>query len=54
MGQRGLAQAGQILDQQMSPRQQCDKRQPHLQRLAQQQGIDLLLRLLQRLQRDIG
>ncbi len=54
MRQRGLAQSGQILDQQMSAGQQCDKRHAHLLRLAQDQRIDLLLGLHERLAQRIG
>ncbi|MCW0465943.1 hypothetical protein NB705_003016 [Xanthomonas sacchari] len=54
MRQRGLAQAGQILDQQMSAGQQGDKRHAHLLRLAQDQRIDLLLGARERLAQRIG
>ncbi len=41
--QRGLAEARQVLDQQVAVGQQRDEGQPHLVRLAQQQAVDLRL-----------
>jgi len=54
MRQRGLAEAGQILDQQVAVGEQSDERQPHLVRLAEYQRVDLRLRLSQRLPQIVG
>lgn len=54
MGQRGLAQAGQVLDQQMAIGQQRDEGQAHLARLAKHQSIDLRLGLLQSRRQGLG
>ncbi len=52
--QRGLAEAGQILDQQMSAGQQAGERHIHLSRLAQHQSIHLCDGIGQRLTMMIG
>ena len=44
MRERGLAQARQVLDQQVAAGQQRHERQPHFLRLAQHQRVDLRLR----------
>ena len=41
MRKRGLAQARQVLDQQVAVGQQRDERQPHFLRLAEHQRVDL-------------
>ena len=43
MRQRGLAEAGQVLDQQVAVGEQGDEGKPHLLRLAQHQRVDLRL-----------
>ena len=47
MRQRGLAEAGQVLDQQVAIGEQGDEGQPHLLRLAQHQCVDLRLGIAQ-------
>jgi|GEM_PF-3732752 len=54
MGQRGLAQAWQIFDEQMATGQQGDESQPDFRHLAEHQGIDLILCLPQGLAQLIG
>jgi len=54
VGQRGLAEAGQVLDQQMSTGQQRDEGEPHFRNLAQHQRVDLILGLPQGLAQLIG
>ncbi len=54
MRQRGLAQTGQVLDQQVAVGEQGDEGQPHLQRLAQHQRVDLRLRVAQGVAQRIG
>ncbi len=54
MRQRGLAQAGQIFDQQVAAGQQCDERQPDFRHLAQYQCVHLILCLPQGLTQLIG
>ena len=47
MRQRGLAEAGQVLDQQVAIGEQGNEGQPHLLRLAQHQCVDLRLGIAQ-------
>lgn len=54
MRQRGLAQAGQVFDQQVAAGQQCDEGQPDFRHLAQHQCVDLILCLPQGLTQLIG
>lgn len=54
MGQRGLAQARQIFNQQVTARQQGDERQPHFMCLAQHQPVDLVLGAAEGLSHYIG
>ena len=53
-GQRGLAQARQVLDQQVAAGEQRGERQPHFARLAQHQRVDLGLGGGQRLAERLG
>jgi len=48
VGERGLADAGQILDQEMPAGEKSGKGHAHLRRLAQQHGVDLIERGLER------
>ena len=50
----GLAQPGQVLDQQVAVGEQGDEGQPHLLRLAQHQRVDLGLRIAQGHMQCIG
>jgi hypothetical protein len=54
VGEGGLAQARQVLDQQVAVRQQRGEREPHLFGLAEHQGVDLRLRGLHRFAQAIG
>ncbi len=54
VGEGGLAQPGQVLDQQMAAGEQRHEGQPHLLRLAQHQPVDLILGRAQGLSQYIG
>lgn len=54
MRERGLAQPGQVLDQQMPVGQQRDEGQAHRLRLAEHQRVDLRLRLFEGAAQAIG
>ena len=54
MRQRGLAEARQVLDQQVPIREQGDEGEAHLLRLAQHQGVHLRLRIAQGRAQRIG
>ena len=54
MRERGLAQPGQVLDQQVPIGEQRGERQSHLLRLAQHQRIDLCQRPLQCFAQVVG
>ncbi|MNI62170.1 hypothetical protein D3C73_1174770 [compost metagenome] len=54
MGQCGLAETGQVFDQQMAAREQGHEGQSNLLHLAQHQRIDLVLRIAQGLTQLIG
>jgi len=54
VGKGGLAQAGQILDQQMAAGEQRHEGQSYLLGLAQHQPVDLILGGAERLSQYIG
>jgi len=54
VGEGGLAQAGQVFNQQVSAGQQCHEGQAHFRGLAQYQRVDLILGLAKGAAQRIG